>query len=530
MDLWGWSRPLELLGRMPPLVLAVWLGLAAITVAVLVMRHTRWGQAHPLRKCLLLSLLAHLLLGGYATTIPICFSLPEGTQETTVLVSLGEEEATEGDTTLLASEPSEAPVPQTVPKAAPPVEEAPRLAAPEEFATAPAEGEAVPQQLPETAAAAAEPLPPVGNPVPNPVPALYRLRTAPDRAAQGREHGATAESEQAVQAALDWLARRQSPHGLWIAQQFGAGQETRVLGRDRQGAGAGADCGVSGLALLAFLAAGHTPQHGDYRDTVRRGLDALRDQQAADGYLGGPAGDFAGLYCHGMATLALSEAAAMTGDPRLHETVQRAIGYTLSMQNPNTGGWRYRRGDDGDTSQLGWQLMTLKSAELLGIAVPEQAWQGAERFLRSVSSGRAGGLAAYRPGQRPSQAMTAEALLCRQLLGQSPTSPAAQEAAERLLEELPGDAEPANLYYWYYGTLGLYPLQDPRWLRWNAALQRTLLARQCRSGPEAGSWDTNTLWGGYGGRVYTTAMAALSLEIYYRYLPLLGRGPAAPHL
>ena len=41
-----------------------------------------------------------------------------------------------------------------------------------------------------------------------------------------------------------------------------------------------------------------------------------------------------------------------------------------------------------------------------------------------------------------------------------------------------------------------------------------------KDGPQAGSWDTNDLWGGYGGRVYTTALATLTLEVYYRFLPL----------
>jgi hypothetical protein len=36
-----------------------------------------------------------------------------------------------------------------------------------------------------------------------------------------------------------------------------------------------------------------------------------------------------------------------------------------------------------------------------------------------------------------------------------------------------------------------------------------------------GAWGSDTTWGGYGGRVYTTALAALCLETYYRYLPSL---------
>ncbi len=290
-------------------------------------------------------------------------------------------------------------------------------------------------------------------------------------------------------------------------------------GRDRFSAGAQADTGISGLALLAFLAAGHTHQDGLHRDNVRRGLEYLLLSQAANGNLGGKASTYAFMYCHAMATLALSEAFGMSGDERLEGPVRRAVMFTITAQNPTTGGWRYNPGDEGDTSQLGWQLMALKSAELAGIPMPEHTRQAAIRFLDNVSSGRHGGLAAYRPVEPPSRPMTAEALACRHFLGIPADSSAAREAAEYLLQELPGEGQ-ANLYYWYYATLGLNQVRGDAWERWNAALQRELLARQRNAGPLAGSWDHNTVWGGYGGRVYSTALAALCLEVYYRFMPL----------
>ena len=78
-----------------------------------------------------------------------------------------------------------------------------------------------------------------------------------------------------------------------------------------------------------------------------------------------------------------------------------------------------------------------------------------------------------------------------------------------------------NLYYWYYATLALHraaevsPHAADVWRRWNDALTTTLLATQNQDG----SWPTSCIWGGYGGKVYTTSLAALSLEVYYRYAP-----------
>src|SRR5262245_13148316 len=49
----------------------VWSGLIVITISLLILMRTRWGQSNPLRKCVVLSLVAHLLLGIYTTTVRI---------------------------------------------------------------------------------------------------------------------------------------------------------------------------------------------------------------------------------------------------------------------------------------------------------------------------------------------------------------------------------------------------------------------------------------------------------------------------
>jgi hypothetical protein len=218
----------------------------------------------------------------------------------------------------------------------------------------------------------------------------------------------------------------------------------------------------------------------------------------------------------------------MTGDKRLEPALRRAIAYSVRAQHPATGGWRYRVGDTGDTSQLGWQMMSLWSAQQAGIEISPQTWTGTERFLRSVRRGRFGGLASYRPDGPASTPMTAEALYCRLLLteaiGGHIDNTAAEEAAEQLLANRP-QFERVNLYYWYYATLALHHRHltgeraEAAWRDWNIDLTGVLLETQVGEGPEAGSWNPNTVWGGYGGRVYSTAMAALCLEVYYRYAP-----------
>ena len=352
------------------------------------------------------------------------------------------------------------------------------------------------------------------------VPPIYRLRLAPNRQVVGRMHGATPATDAAVERGLAWLARNQDPDGRWNPRRHQAGIERFVAGRDRQGAGSDADTAMTGLALLAFLGAGYSHHYGPYQDQVRRGLEFLVRTQDEHGSLAGGAGYYSAMYCHAIALLALAEAYALTGAGELREPIARGVRFTIRAQDPEGGGWRYRPGDPGDTSLLGWQLLALKSAEYTGLHIPSEVFRRAKAFLESVSSGRAGGLAAYRAVERPTPAMTAEALVCRFFLGATPEDAPVQEAVEYLLRELPGK-DPPNFYYWYYGTIAMFQAGGEAWQRWNQALRQTLVTMQRRDQPWEGSWDPVCIWGGYGGRVYATALAILCLETYYRYLPLL---------
>ncbi|MCG8449929.1 MAG: squalene--hopene cyclase [Pirellulales bacterium] len=545
--------------------LILWSLLGVLTLLLIVLLHTRWSSARPWRKCAVLSLWVHLLLAFAATTIRIVTGAPEQGDETPIRVTVmpasieseqpKEEEITPDrelptDPQLIAPEtdPLEPPVlepleaPALEPLAAEPEQEAvvaekqppPSPALGEEMTSEVSEpapesvGESVastPEQQAELAKAAdaASPAPPL--PEKPKVPEAYRDRFAEDRSEIVEQRGGSAQTERAVQNALGWLAKSQSENGGWDASKFSAGEERRVLGENRQQAGINADTGVSGLALLAFLGAGHTHLRGPYATDVARGLEYLRQAQRSDGSLYGDAQMFARTYCHSMATFAVCEAWALTEDERLEPMARSAIRYTLSLQHPADGGWRYLRGHTGDTSQLGWVLMTLKSARLAGIGIPAVTWTRVDRFLRRVERGSGGGLAAYRPEGPPSRTMTAEAMFCRQLRHEieatelAPTI--AREATHSILQELPSKAH-RNFYFWYYASLALQqnqhqsPEAAEAWENWNHALTTTLLTTQ----QDDGSWQPDTVWGGYGGRVYTTALATLCLEVYYRYNPV----------
>jgi hypothetical protein len=540
--------------------LAMWSVLATLTVVLLVLLRTKWSRGKPWRRYAILSLWVHVLLACGAMTVRIVAGAPHDDDGEVIYVTVlpaaiietvetPDEEITPDEpdeTPLLAPELTPLESAEPAPEAKPveqvaeatsetsqppaPAFDAPSLMpAPTPKESAPAETKPAATEAPKLAEPKPLPAPPLPAPTVPPPPQLAVPSTYADRFAENRDQlaalgGGSPQTERAVRSALGWLADAQSDNGGWDASKFGAGKELKVLGHDRGGAGANADMGVTGLALLAFLGSGHTHRSGAYTHEVAAGLEYLRQQQRGDGSLYGEAELFARMYCHSMATFAVCEAYALTQDTRLEPMATSAVRYGLSMQHPSDGGWRYRRGDTGDTSQLGWQVMTLKSAELAGIPVPGTTWTRIESFLRRVRRGSAGGLACYRPETPATRTMTAEALFCRQLLahgGNDSLNAAAQrEAIESLSQELPA-ASRRNLYYWYYATLALHNAKDdsPRaaeaWDDWNQALTAALITTQ----QDDGSWTNDTTWGGYGGRVYTTALSALCLEVYYRYSP-----------
>lgn len=351
--------------------------------------------------------------------------------------------------------------------------------------------------------------------VPGEIDADFAARQGAAKTEAIEATGGDASTEAAVAAALRYLTKQQRADGAWDPLTSGAGRERAPLGLQRGGAGKHAETGLSGLALMALLGAGNTHQAGEHAEPVYRGLVYLLGRQRGDGSLAGDATVYSAHYCHAMASLSLAEAAVMTGDPAAIEATRRAIGYSKSTQHPVTGGWRYTRGDTGDLSQLGWQALLIDGARRAGaLDGQESMLHGVERFLATVRSGRAGGLASYRPGEKTTPTMTAEALAVRLLMGEKVPDETVREAEAVLLAALPGQhAGPDNYYYWYYASLALHQLQDDAWQTWNAAMKQRLLATQL----EDGSWPDTSLWGGYGGTVYTTSMATLCLETYYRH-------------
>jgi hypothetical protein len=74
-----------------------------------------------------------------------------------------------------------------------------------------------------------------------------------------------------------------------------------------------------------------------------------------------------------------------------------------------------------------------------------------------------------------------------------------------------------DYYLWYNGTLAMFHAGGDDWKRWNRVVRDRVISLQKHEGCERGSWPPDSRWGGSGGRIYTTALAVLTLEVYYRF-------------
>ena len=359
-------------------------------------------------------------------------------------------------------------------------------------------------------------------------------RTLKDKAL--REGGGSAATERAVAAGLRYLASKQRSSGYW-------GDASRP--HEKYGYTL---YGKTGLAVLAYLGAGHTPQSGtEYSPVVSKAMRFLLRSQDRTGHFGNSSA-----YGHAIVTYALCEAYAMEKDPEMRDTLQTAIDWILSNQkrrNPASrefGGWSYYYPDGrtfdpyARTSITAWQVMALESARIGGLDVPPAAITAAKTFLKKAFDARR---STFRYSHDPARlrsiyptlpGSTPAALFVLRLSGESVDTPLYRSAWRFISERRPLDYQrhsdlefvnqaAGNLYFWYYGTLALFQRGGNDWNVWNTALKRALLPAQ----EQDGSWRpispyAETAGDTYRDRIYTTAMSVLMLEVYYRYFtPLL---------
>jgi len=359
-----------------------------------------------------------------------------------------------------------------------------------------------------------------------------------------KKGGGNGETEDAVLAALKWLARHQSPDGSWnvanYARQCKEGSCTPNPGHEDF------DAGVTGLSMLAFLGAGYSHLSKDvhegicFGDVVRKGMQWMMSHQDPEGCVGSR-NAMKYMYNHTICALALSEAYGLTGSNLFKDQSQKAVDFVLLSQNPGKA-WRYSyKSGDNDSSVTGWAAMVLKSAEISGLAITSAGYAGTRAWYDEVTSESYGRVGynmkdtgkVFIPGMNEqydhNEALTAIGVMSRIFMDKNKGDPRLSHGCDLLLRQKPqwgGNA--TDFYYWYYASLALFQFDGPsgpKWKSWNEDMKNALVKNQNvkTAGCKRGSWEPVDRWSCEGGRVYGTAINALTLEVYYRYANVFGQ-------
>jgi hypothetical protein len=214
---------------------------------------------------------------------------------------------------------------------------------------------------------------------------------------------------------------------------------------------------ATGLALMALLGAGNTHKAGKYQGQVEMGLDYLVREINYRNYGGSLIGD---------------EYQSNAGIETLPETKSKAKEFIDSLKHSDGVRYGYQAVGDGD---IEWA----------------------------------------RQDRQPS--CTAIGNLMQMYFGRELEHPALRSACQYLAD---AGSSGTDVYFDYYTTLVLHHARAPQWKRWNQTVRDNLIRTQQKHGHEAGSWFFADLHGNVGGRLYTTAMAVMTLEVYYRFMPL----------
>ncbi len=314
-----------------------------------------------------------------------------------------------------------------------------------------------------------------------------------------------------VDRALEFLQKQQGADGSWRLNQAKS-------------------TGVSSLAIMAFLSAGHVPGEGPYGETVKNGIRWVLKSQKDNGLIFfGKTSNAYQMYEHGISTLMLAEVTGMTKtdlSPQIKTALEKAVKLILQAQKTggaHKGGWRYRMADnyDSDLSVTGWQLLALRAAQNIGCDVPAEPITMAVDYVKRCQDKSSGGFR-YQINSRLTIPCTGTGVLCLELCDKHHNQQALR-AGGYLLHNPPQLKSVQSHFYYnlYYGSQAMFQLGGNYWNVYRAHLHNVLFELQ----KSDGSWGRSGYKPGYTnhGFVYSTSMSVLALTVEYRYLPIYQR-------
>ncbi|MHC4841710.1 MAG: prenyltransferase/squalene oxidase repeat-containing protein [Planctomycetota bacterium] len=288
------------------------------------------------------------------------------------------------------------------------------------------------------------------------------------------------------------------------------------------------------LALLCYVSAGYDHTMGPFKAEVRKGLLYLRRNQDQEGRFS------TNPRHHAMALMAFAETYGLSGASVLRPGCDKAIDALVKMQNAD-GGF----GSDGVSNVVdtGYVVLALKSALMAGLEFDKAPLKTAHAYVDSMRDQNVVHYSANRTfAPHYGNGLDTELPMCEAiwvltgLMSREITirNEAAKAIAARLMEDqnLPRwEANNVDCQYYFFASKAMLQLGGKRWKTWHKATNVTLLNSQRGYTEmdkdnewtsetelfEFGSWDPVGVNGPRYGRVFTTAMCCLTLDVYSRY-------------
>ena len=359
------------------------------------------------------------------------------------------------------------------------------------------------------------------NDSPLKISSLYGGRSNEGRKQAVKRFGGNDATELAVLRALRWLKATQAANGSWAPSQQPA---------------------MTGLALLAYLAHGETPTSEEFGPTVQKGMEYLvntvNNAKAPNGNLSD--------YRNGIVAYALAEAYGLTKIPFIKLAMEKSLTWLVEGQQASGGyDYGYKKAERWDLSVACWQYQAMKAGYIAGADVKglEKAIDKGLSFMKNVAYNPKTKRFYYCQESNGSDRLQGAAILCFQLLGEGSDKLAKQglqgladkmkSGALKVSWTVEGKQKPAEaaheneMYGWYYQTQAMFHGGQTLWRPWNKMFTAEFVKNQKVIGEkrEQGYWECPRRNAAVYDKAvnydkwYTTALAALSLQVYYRYLP-----------
>jgi len=325
---------------------------------------------------------------------------------------------------------------------------------------------------------------------------LLLVFTVPAFSADKKKGQMDDDIKKATAKSLEWLASKQNADGSWGDSRYPN------------------NTAITGFALMAFMSQGHVPNQGKYGPEVAKGTRfLLASAREGDGYLIGTR--MGNMYCHGMATLCLTQLFGMTGDEDLKKTLKKAVDLIVKCQSSD-GGWRYEPQPTGsDISVTIMQVMALRGAKDSGLHIPDKTMKKALEYINSCYDQNSGGYT-YQPYNRaPGFARTAAGICVLKLVGEY------DKNIDKSIDYMKKNMEfPREHFFYghYYACHAMYQIGGKDWEDYYSMIKKKFLASQ----QSDGSWS-RTMEAQSAGPVYQTSIAILALSVPADYLPIFQR-------